>query len=102
MAAPPETPPEGLLPYPDDGGMALSDDAIDSELALLGLLHEQGVLEIVDIMIADALPEIDSSSTRTCSRAGPNRLRSRLAAARNRLAKALQEHHRDTATRLEG
>ena len=29
------------------------------------------------------------------------RVRSRLAAARNRLAVALQEHHRDTATRLE-
>ena len=29
------------------------------------------------------------------------RLRSRLATARNRLAEALQEHHRDTATRLE-
>ena len=29
------------------------------------------------------------------------RVRSRLAAARNRLAKALQEHHQDTATRLE-
>ena len=54
VAPPPETPPEGLLPYPDDGRMALSDDAIDSGLALLGLLHEQGVLEIVDIMIADA------------------------------------------------
>ena len=51
---PPETPPEGLLPYADDGRMALSDDAIDSGLALLGLLHEQGVLQIVDIMIADA------------------------------------------------
>ena len=29
------------------------------------------------------------------------RLRSRLATARNRLAEALQQHHRDTATRLE-
>ena len=31
----------------------------------------------------------------------PRRVRSRLAAARNRLAKALQEHHQDTATGLE-
>ena len=34
--------------------MALSGDAIDSGLTLLGLLHERGVLEIVDIMVRDA------------------------------------------------
>ena len=33
--------------------MALSGDAIDSALTLLGLLHDRGVLEVVDIMIAD-------------------------------------------------
>jgi len=54
VAAPPDAMPGSLIPCPADGRMALSGDAIGSGLALLGLLHERGVLEIVDIMIADA------------------------------------------------
>ncbi len=46
--------PDSLLQCPPDGRMALSGDAIDSALTLLGLLHERGMLEIVDIMVADA------------------------------------------------
>lgn len=45
--------PDSLLRYPADGRMALSGDAIDSGMTLIGLLHESGVLEVVDIMIAD-------------------------------------------------
>ena len=47
---PPEAVPDSLLQCPADGRMALSGDAIASALTLLGLLHEHGVLEIVDIM----------------------------------------------------
>ena len=52
--APPEAVPDSLVPCPVNGRMALSNDAIESGLTLLGLLHERGVLEIVDIMIDDA------------------------------------------------
>ena len=51
---PPEREPNRLLPCPADGRMALSDDAIDSGLTLLRLLHERGVLEVVDIMVTSA------------------------------------------------
>ena len=51
---PPEAVPDSLLPCPAAGRMALSGDAIASGLTLLGLLHEHGVLEIVDIMVRDA------------------------------------------------
>ncbi len=52
---PPEAVTDSLLPCPAAGRMALSGDAIDSGLTLLGLLHEHGVLEIVDIMSAEAV-----------------------------------------------
>ena len=51
---PPGAVPGSLVPYSADGRMALSGDAIDSGLTLLGLLHERGMLEIVDIMVPDA------------------------------------------------
>ena len=54
VAPPPEAVPDSLLPCPAAGRMALSGDAIDSGLTLLGLLHERGVLEIVDIMVREA------------------------------------------------
>ena len=53
VACPAAALPGGLMRGPDDGRMALSNDAIDSGLALLGLLHERGVLEVVDIMVTD-------------------------------------------------
>lgn len=53
LVPPPDAVPESLLPCRADGRMALSGDAIDSGLTLLGQLHERGALEVVDIMIAD-------------------------------------------------
>ena len=40
--APPEAVPDSLVPCPVNGRMALSNDAIESGLTLLGLLREQG------------------------------------------------------------
>ena len=54
VPVPPEAVPDILPSCPANGRMVLSNDAIDSGLTLLRLLHERGVLEIVDVMVTDA------------------------------------------------
>ena len=72
----------------------------------MGIRFSEDVVPLTDSLPTHDLEPLDPDAqvvnpVRRALEKTIRRVRSRLATARNRLAEALQEHHRDTATRLE-